>query len=166
MKQPRAVFLFAVVVAVAMVLVGRTEAGPICPGESTGYLCDASTKKQYYECNSPWFVGWRDCPSGTVCTDTSRLHSEIPCYVYDDAPDALPASDYRGGEHADTESDAPSTVRNWEAQVGAVGSWRTWWLWVALGGYGFVAVVVGWIGCVTWPSTHKRLALATNRCIC
>lgn len=166
MKQPRAVFLFAVVVAVAMVLVGRTEAGPICPGESTGYLCDASTKKQYYECNSPWFVGWRDCPSGTVCTDTSRLHSEIPCYVYDDAPDAPPASDYRGGEHADTESDAPSTVRNWEAQVGAVGSWRTWWLWVALGGYGFVAVVVGWIGCVTWPSTHKRLALATNRCIC
>lgn len=164
MKTTLALLLFMLIGTLAMV----SSAGPICPGERTGYLCDASTKKQYYECNSPWFVGWRDCPSGTVCTDTSRLHSEIPCYVYeDDTPDTGRASDYRGGEHAGDDVDgAASAVRNWEAQVGAVDSWRTWWLWVALGGYAFVAVIVGWIGCVTWPSTHKRLALATNRCIC
>ena len=155
--------------AVGTAAEGLVRSGPVCPGDTTGYLCDAGNKKQYYECNSPWFVGWRDCPTGTVCTDTSKLHNKIPCYVYDqeDPGTTGPASDYRGGEAAESPSTAaPPAEQNWEAQVGVLKSWGTWWLWVALAAYVLVALIVGWIGCVTWPNTHKRLALATHRCIC
>lgn len=164
-QQQRAALLWAV--AAALVAAAAAD-GPVCPGSSTGYLCDSSNRKQYYECNSPWYVGWRDCPAGTTCMDTSKLHSEIPCVAAGDTGgDGDEQSDYRGGEHAGSPSTvAPPAEQNWEAQVGVIKSWSTWWLWVCVAVYVLVALIVGWIGCVTWPNTHKRLALATHRCIC
>jgi len=140
---------------------------PVCPGDTSGYLCDDSNKWQYFECNDPWYVGWRDCPSGTFCTDSSKLHSEIPCTVSahhnDDASDSYIVDD---NDDPDVPDNHVFSELNWEAQYGVVKSWNTWWLWVSLAGYCVIVAIVGWIGCVTWPNTHSRLASATHRCIC
>lgn len=40
--------------------------------------------------------------------------------------------------------------------------WGTWWIWVVLAVTIVVALIVGWIGAVTWPGTRERLASITR----
>jgi len=127
--------------------------GQTCPPDEDGYLCVVGTLNRYYECNSPWYVGWRDCPSGTICSDTSTIHSDVPCVPWSStsSSDSDDDDDNDDGSESTTGSNATLVV-----------TWSTWWLWVVIGVFCLVLLLVAWVGCVTWPGTHERLALLSN----
>jgi hypothetical protein len=130
-----------------------------CPTTKTGYLCIDGRPESYYECRSPYYVGWRACPTGTSCTDTSSLHDQVPCAEWKQASDSDDSDGTTGDWRKSGSSSSSSRVR-------LVVTARTWWVWVACAGVAFVVAVVAWLGSVTWPGTHERLALFTHRIIC
>ena len=49
-----------------------------CAGKQHGYLCVEGVSSKYYECNLPYFSGWRTCGTGTQCKVVG-LHVTNPC---------------------------------------------------------------------------------------
>ena len=50
-----------------------------CTGIPSGFVCVAGNPEKYYQCSSD-FQGWRDCPTGTSCTQIGE-HPSNPCSI-------------------------------------------------------------------------------------
>lgn len=145
----------------ALVCIVRVAAAsPVCPAETTGYLCDVSMPAKYYECNSPWYVGWRDCPSGTTCLDSSRLHSAIPCSLSNEEEKPKPETDLDFTNTNNTTGGNTNNEADYELD------WGTWWIWTVFGVFVLFSFIVAWIGAVTWPDAHESIAVLSKGYCC
>ena len=137
---------------------------PICPTDTAGYLCEESDLKKYYECNSPWYVGWRDCPTGTLCVGMDQVHATIPCKNTEQVGEA--PEEGTGLDFTDPSEGANETSSETKESKDVYIHWNKWPVWTVIGVYIFFSLLFGWIGCVTWPDAHESISVLFNGYLC
>ena len=133
-------------------MTGRRES--YCAGKLHGYLCVEGVLSKYYECNLPYFSGWRACGTGTQCKIVG-LHEANPCEA------VIGREGEDGQEQNQTQSS--STYSPPEASTPYKTSSLedlTWWNWalIGLGLFLLVGVLVSiGIGLALHLREKKRL---------
>lgn len=117
-NHKRMSWVTAAFVAAAMILCVR--GADYCEGVPSGYLCVKGVTDKYYECNGPFYEGWRDCGAGSQCVRVGHFATN-PCSVV-----TTTTSTDTPQTQSETTSAKPSSTRTQGTSSEQSGMWAVW----------------------------------------
>ena len=136
--------VFAAVVACLAGLLRAEE--DYCVGVPSGFLCVAGVTDKFYECNGPFYQGWRECGAGARCVRVGHFATN-PC-------SAPSGSD---GRNSSTTPGLPAPAES----TGAEPAGLSWVLWLCVG-VASTVVVGAAVGGLVWAARKRQARRRKN----
>ena len=114
-----------------------------CVGVPSGFLCIEGVTDKFYECNGPFYQGWRDCGAGARCVRVGHFATN-PCS----------AASGSTGSQKSTPPPAPPVSTGSAAAV-AEPAGVSWVVWLCVG-VASTVVVGAAVGGIVWAARKRR----------
>lgn len=140
--------VLSLVVAAACLAVLLHAETDYCVGVPSGFLCVEGVTDKFYECNGPFYQGWRDCGAGARCVRVGHFATN-PCSAPSGSAD---------GRNATPTPGAPAPAGSAAAEPAGV----SWVVWLCVG-VASTVVAGAAVGGIVWAARRRRARRSKGR---